>query len=550
MKATKMKTASDILEKDATTDSYVEQLEKTIQRQQQEIACLKNVIECLPGNIYWKDRQGTYLGGNAYPNKKSGDVKPQVHFSEQTVTGKNDYDFFPKAVAEQYRKNDIDVMENQKELTLEESAILPNGDAIIQLSTKRPLYNESGQVVGVVGSNVDISDLKEREKSLIEKRDSAIHDLEYIISKMPGYIYWKNTRSEYMGCNERLAKASNLETPSDIMGKTDYDFEWGKDQAAQFVEDDKYIMRTGESLVTEYELPQTREDGKNLYIRTDKMPFYDNNGKIIGLLAIAIDITDQKELERILIEEKNKAEQANLVKTEFIRNMEHDIRTPFSGVWGMANYLWEQEENAARKEYLGYITQCAKELLDYCNGILDFSRIESGLLAVVDKKFELEKVVDSVINIEYPIAIHKKLELRTDYDKDIPKVLLGDRYRIYRMLLNLLSNAIKFTEEGHVELKVCLLNKTEKSALVRFIVEDTGIGIPDSKQEYIFEKFSRLSLSNKGIYKGIGLGLRVVKQFMHEIGGEIDVISEVGKGTQFICTIPFDIPLTNDFVEE
>ena len=118
------------------------------------------------------------------------------------------------------------------------------------------------------------------------------------------------------------------------------------------------------------------------------------------------------------------------------------------------------------------------------------------------------------------------------------------------ILINLISNAIKFTAAGHVELQVALLSQTAKSVLLRFIIADTGTGIATEHQEYIFEKFSRLNLSNKGTYKGIGLGLRIVKQFICEMGGEIDLLSTLGKGTQFICTIPLDLPLTDDFVTE
>ncbi len=152
--------------------------------------------------------------------------------------------------------------------------------------------------------------------------------------------------------------------------------------------------------------------------------------------------------------------------------------------------------------------------------------------------------------MELPTAKLKQLELKTHYDSSIPPVLVGDRYRLHRILINLMSNAIKFTKKGHVTLRALLCNKTTHSALIRFIIEDTGIGIPDDKKEYIFETFSRLTLSNTGLYKGVGLGLRVVKQFMHEMDGEIDLVSDVGQGTQFICTIPFNIPLTNDFVEQ
>jgi PAS domain-containing protein len=116
--------------------------------------------------------------------------------------------------------------------------------------------------------NSATKNLQDEANQLHSGQSSTIHDLQYIISKMPGYIYWKNKHSEYMGCNEQLAKFSQLRTPADIVGKTDYDFAWGKEQADQFVQDDQRVMKTGESLVTEHELPEKREDGKNLYVRT------------------------------------------------------------------------------------------------------------------------------------------------------------------------------------------------------------------------------------------------------------------------------------------
>ena len=376
---------------------------------------LKSIIENLPGSIYWKDKNGVYLGRNTYSMEKMQSVELEHGRAKDAVIGKTDYDFFSKEVADRYRKHDLAVMRAKKELSLEEPVTLPNGKTIIQLSTKRPFYNAKGKVAGIVGNT--------------------------------------------------------------------------------------------------------------------------------------IDVTHMKEVETELRQAKEKAEQANLIKTEFMRNMEHDIRTPFSGVLGFANILYDMEEDTTKKGYLGDIAQCAKELLDYCNSILDFSKIESRHLPILEKKFDLVALIDSVIKIEKPGAKYKKLEFNLNHDKNIPAILIGDSYRLHRILINIISNAIKFTKKGHVDLTISLCKKTHRTILIRFTVTDTGIGIPDDKQEYIFEKFTRLSLSNKGLYKGIGLGLRVVKQFMYEMGGEIDVLSEVGNGTQFICTIPFNIPLTNDFVD-
>ena len=198
------------------------------------------------------------------------------------------------------------------------------------------------------------------------------------------------------------------------------------------------------------------------------------------------------ELEQELRQAKQLAEQANVIKTEFMRNMEHDIRTPFNGVLAMTTCLRDLETDVTKKEYLGNIAESAQELLDYCNSILDFSKIEAGMLAVVNKKFDFKKLVYAIIKIERSAAICKKLELKITYADNIPNILVGDYYRLQRILINLISNAIKFTAAGHVELQVALLSQTKKSILLRFIVADTGAGIATEHQEYIFEKLSRL----------------------------------------------------------
>lgn len=398
-------------------NGFSDEAKHIIEEQKAEIFRLKSVIENLPGSIYWKDRNGVYLGRNAYSHEKMQSVNLEADVTQgSSVIGKIDYDFFPKEVADEYRKHDMEVMQSGHELVREETVILPNGEKLIQLSSKRPLRNERGNIVGIVGNTIDITYLKKIEAELREA--------------------------------------------------------------------------------------------------------------------------------------KEKLERANVLKTEFIRNMEHDIRTPFNGVWGLSNILWQQENEPEKKELLGDITNCAKELLDYCNGILDFSKIEQGNLPLLEKKFNTRDLVGSVISIEMPPAKLKKLDFLLEYDDNLPVVLAGDQYRLQRILINLVSNAIKFTPQGYVKLRVKLTKKQDdKNAIIRFIIEDTGIGIPQEKQDFIYEKFAKIIPSNKGTYKGIGLGLRIVKQFIEEMGGEIDLTSEPGKGSTFICTLPFRLPLINDVVE-
>lgn len=390
----------------------------------------------------------------------------------------------------------------------------------------------------------------EQLKTLLEEKNSKIFRLKSVIDNLPGSIYWKDRNGVYLGRNvfsHEKSKSVNLEddtsTQDSLIGKTDYDY-FSKEVADGYRKNDLEVMETGKELVKEETV--VFPDGKKLIQLSSKRPLRDEKGNITGVIGNTVDITHLKEIEAELREAKEQLEIANNIKTDFIRNMEHDIRTPLGGVWGLANYLWKHEPDAQKKAYLGDITNCAKELMDYCNGILDFSKIELGILPILEKKFNLKKVIDRIMIIETPPAGLKKLNLTLDYDNHLPTILIGDPYRLERMLLNLVSNAIKFTEKGNVILRVKLLKyaKDNKNSIVRFIIEDTGIGIPQEKQDFIYEKFYRITPSNKNIYKGIGLGLRVVRQFITEMNGEIDLKSELGKGSTFICILPFKLPLT------
>lgn len=280
-------------------------------------------------------------------------------------------------------------------------------------------------------------------------------------------------------------------------------------------------------------------------------PVTDEQLAIIDLVKNNTDPNYLQKLEVQLQQAKQKAEEADLIKTEFIQNIQHSIRTPFSGVWGLANILYELETDPQKKEYLGNISNCAKELLDYCNSILDFSKASLGLIPVTSRKFKLKELVDKTITKVMPEVKCKGLEFVLNFLEDVPDMIIGDDYRLHEILLHLVNNAIKFTSEGCVNLTVKSFqkNKNQENILqeitLQFIVEDTGIGIPEEKQQYIYEQFTRLTPSNKGIYKGLGLGLTFVKQLIEELHGEIDVKSQQGKGSTFICTIPFKLPLIN-----
>lgn len=387
-----------------------------------------------------------------------------------------------------------------------------------------------------------------QEKSIIKELQSTVYLYESILSKLPSNVYWKDVNSVYMGCNERLATVMGLTSRLAIKGKTDFDFNWGDETAAEsFIAFDQKVMKTEQALSTEDVF--TEASGKVVTVLTNKTPLKNSHGKIIGVLAISVDITERKKMEEDLLKAKEAAEIATHAKTEFLRNMEHQLRTPFSGVYSMVELLAESETNPDKKELLEITYRSAKEFLDLLNDIIEFSRNQAESTAILAKKFDLKHLVENVIAMEQAAATFKNLTLRYKYPDNIPLIWISDPTRIQRIVLNLLSNAIKFTAKGKVTISVKLAEKIDdKHYTIQLIVSDTGIGIPVDKQDFVYEKFYRVHPANQNKYTGAGLGLYIVKQLVGELEGEIDVVSVPKKGTTFTCTLPLMRPLLDNII--
>ena len=289
--------------------------------------------------------------------------------------------------------------------------------------------------------------------SEIESLRQQAQMLSDIVMKVPGFVFWKNTELKFMGCNNNFAKQVGLNHPNEIVGLTDHDLPWNPEQTQKFIRDDQEILQTGIPK-TNIEEKQQQLNDRDLFLLTSKVPLYDGH-KISGVLGIYVDITALKEAEQALRAERDKAESANRIKSDFILNMQHDIRTPISGIYGMTELLATIPfVSPDIRSHLMEISQAAKELLDYCNDILDFTHVEYGSRPVVHQPFSLKALVHSVLQMQMPAARLKKIRLSVHYGKLIPDVMLGDAYRIQRVLINLISNAIKFTTQGYVKIHI------------------------------------------------------------------------------------------------
>ena len=346
--------------------------------------------------------------------------------------------------------------------------------------------------------------------------------LENIIANMPGHVYWKNKNGVYQGCNDSQANSLGLKYGNEIIGKTDFELPWGENIAHKFRENDKLIMQTGKTLIIE---EQSIVDGKNSTVLSHKSPMKDENGEITGVLGISIDISEQKKIERDLKIAKEATEIANKAKTEFLENMRHDIRTPLSGIVGFAELIKSEAQNNNLSEYTENLTASSYALLDLMNEVLEAIRVNSGEIAIVKRKFSLKDTLQHVINLNKAKACSKHLDLKFDYDKNLPKYFLGDNIRIHRLTNELIANALNFTDLGSVTLKATLAKISDSKIILKLTVQDTGIGIFPDKQDEIFHQFKRLTPSYKGVYKGAGLGLTIIKQFIDDLQAEIYVNS-------------------------
>jgi|GEM_PF-1720869 len=249
------------------------------------------------------------------------------------------------------------------------------------------------------------------------------------------------------------------------------------------------------------------------------------------------EIAERKRAENLLITARKDAESANMAKSEFLAIMSHELRTPLNAIIGFNEILQDTELNHDQKHYVEIVQKSGKALLDIIEDILDFSKIEASKLKLETLDFDLLELLEGFADTMTLRATQKGLRLVFNIDPNVPSLLCGDAERLLQILTNLAVNAIKFTSQGEVVIHVSEESQEDENVLLRFSVKDTGIGIPEDKMEYIFEKFAQIDASNTRRFGGTGLGLAISKRLVEMMGGNIGVFSDVGAGSEFWFTV-------------
>ncbi|UCH41322.1 MAG: response regulator [Gammaproteobacteria bacterium] len=250
-------------------------------------------------------------------------------------------------------------------------------------------------------------------------------------------------------------------------------------------------------------------------------------------------ITDLESKNRQLGFARDQAQNASRSKSEFLANMSHEIRTPINGIKGFISLLSQSKLEAAQQRYVDIILKSTSDLTNIVNEILDFSKMESGKLNIVDEEFDLYEVIEQTRDLLFINVLTKNIDLNLIIYSDTPRWLIGDKLRLKQILLNLIGNAIKFTDQGRVSIKVSLEDQREDEIDIAIVVEDSGIGISDEDQQNLFQAFSQAESSNNRRCAGTGLGLAISKNLATLMGGDINLDSTPDRGSKFVLRLPF-----------
>ena len=435
-------------------------------------------------------------------------------------------------IAEKSRKRVREYIIEGYEKPYEEFGLRKNGEEFpLRLEARNIPYN--GKTVRTVEFR-DISDQKRAEQEILNAKEFAQRNENFynaILNNMGDPLFVKDHDSKLVLVNDAFCEFLHT-TREKVIGNTMANHVSSEEQEA-FLKIDRQVLFDGKENINEETISIKGFATKTISTRKTRFVDHDGTKYLIGIIR---DISNRKREEIELLAAKEKAEQADQLKSAFLANMSHEIRTPMNGILGFAELLKEPNLTGEKQqEYIKIIEESGERMLNIINDIISISKIEAGLMEVHNQYSNINEQVDYIYNFFLPEVVKKGLNLSHHNSLPLDEAnVTTDREKLFAILTNLVKNAIKHTEKGSID-----FGYTIKDKEIIFHVKDSGIGIPDNRKEAIFKRFIQADITNKMALQGAGLGLSISKAYVEMLGGKLWLESQEGQGSTFYFTLPY-----------
>ncbi|KAF0108989.1 MAG: histidine kinase [Anaerolineaceae bacterium] len=473
---------------------------------------LEIIIDSIPGLVFYKDTNNHFIRVNKY-------MSDAYNMSKKQLEGANLFDLHSREEAQAYFEDDLQVIRSrQSKLNIDEPWNTETGARWINTS-KIPFINETGEVMGVIGISMDVTERK-RAEAVLSASESRFRRL--FEAARDGILILDHETGMVVDVNPFLIEMLGY-SREQFLGKRIWEIGFFKDIAAN---KSNFTELQQKEFIQYENLPLETAAGNLINVEFVSHVYQIDDKKVIQ--CNIRDITERMKMEEERLARET-AERANQAKSEFLSRMSHELRTPLNAILGFAQLLEMDELTPDQTDSLGQILKSGRHLLDLINEVLDIARIEAGHIQISPEPVQLDEAIESAADLIRPLAEKRGISIQIKVPSSRDVFITADRQRLKQVLLNLLSNAVKYNcEGGQIHVTASLL----VDGYLHLAVKDTGNGIPPEKMERLFVAFDRLEL-DPGLVEGTGLGLALSKGLVEAMGGRIGAQSVVGEGSTF-----------------